>query len=300
MNNKAMSVRKAVIPVAGLGTRVLPASKAIPKEMMPVVDKPVIQLVVEEAISAGIKEIVLVTRSGKSAVEDHFDKHYELEAELARKNKTTLLASIQNIVPNDVSVVAVRQADALGLGHAVLCAASVVNDEPFVVILPDVLVNNYEQDNSDLSQMIIAFEQHQAAQIMVEEVPLEEVQMYGIADCKGVVPEAGESVIIQEMVEKPSQQEAPSNLAVVGRYVLPARVMELLLKTQPGAGGEIQLTDALDSLLSESAVEAYQMTGQTYDCGNKLGYLKANVAYGLQHPDTADAFKSYINSLNEC
>ena len=299
MNNKEIPVRKAVIPVAGLGTRVLPASKAIPKEMMPVVDKPVIQLVVEEAISAGIKEIILVTRSGKSAIEDHFDKHYELEAELARKNKTALLASIQNIVPNDVSVVAVRQADALGLGHAVLCAAKVVNDEPFVVILPDVLVNNYEQDNSDLNQMIAAFEQHQAAQIMVEEVPLEEVQMYGIADCKGVVPKAGESIAIQEMVEKPSQQEAPSNLAVVGRYVLPARVMQLLLNTRAGAGGEIQLTDALDSLLSESAVEAYRMTGKTYDCGNKLGYLKANVAYGLQHPDTADAFKGFINSLNE-
>ncbi len=281
-------VRKAVIPVAGLGTRVLPASKAIPKEMMPVVDKPVIQLVVEEAVSAGIKEIILVTRSGKSAIEDHFDKHYELEAELARKNKNDLLASIQNIVPRDVSIVAVRQPDALGLGHAVLCASEVVNDEPFVVILP-----------ADLNQMIHAFKPHSSAQIMVEEVPLEQVHLYGIADCKGETPAAGESVAIQKMLEKPNQEQAPSNLAVVGRYVLPARVMELLKETQPGAGGEIQLTDALDQLLSEQTVEAYRMTGKTYDCGNKLGYVQANIAYGLQHVETADGLKSFIRELNE-
>lgn len=288
------SVRKAVIPVAGLGTRVLPASKAIPKEMMPVVDKPVIQHVVEEAVNAGIKEIILVTRSGKSAIEDHFDKHYELEAELERKNKTAILESVRNIVPKDVTILSVRQPDALGLGHAVHCAASAVNDEPFAVILPDVLVNTHGQQTNDLARMINAFQEHNAAQIMVESVPADKVQMYGIADCKGITPEAGESTAISGMIEKPSPAEAPSDLAVVGRYILPARVMQLLSETKPGAGDEIQLTDALDELLQEQSVEAYRMTGKTYDCGNKLGYLQANIAYGLQHPETANGLKQFI------
>lgn len=294
------TVRKAVIPVAGLGTRVLPASKAIPKEMMPVVDKPVIQLVVEEAVSAGIKEIILVTRSGKSSIEDHFDKHYELEAELARKNKVALLESVQNIVPPDVTIISVRQPEALGLGHAVLCAANATNDEPFVVILPDVLVNNHEQKVADLDRMIQAYEQHSAAQIMVEQVPLEQVQMYGIVDCNGVMPNAGESQKITELVEKPKQEEAPSNLAVVGRYVLPPEVMKLLEQVSPGAGGEIQLTDALDALLESRSVEAYRMTGKTYDCGNKLGYLQANIMYGLQHEETSEGLKEIIKVLNGC
>ena len=288
------SVRKAVIPVAGLGTRVLPASKAIPKEMMPVVDKPVIQHVVEEAVNAGIKEIILVTRSGKSAIEDHFDKHYELEAELERKNKTAILESVRNIVPKDVTILSVRQPDALGLGHAVHCAASAVNDEPFAVILPDVLVNTYGQQTNDLARMINAFQEHNAAQIMVESVPADKVQMYGIADCNGVTPKAGSSTAINSMIEKPSPADAPSDLAVVGRYILPARVMQLLSETKPGAGDEIQLTDALDELLQVQSVEAYRMTGKTYDCGNKLGYLQANIAYGLQHPETANGLKQFI------
>ncbi len=289
------TVRKAVIPVAGLGTRVLPASKAIPKEMMPVVDKPVIQHVVEEAINAGIKEIILVTRSGKSAIEDHFDKHYELEAELARKNKTAILESISTIVPADVTISSVRQPEALGLGHAVHCAASQVNGEPFAVILPDVLVNNHQQASNDLEQMIRAHQSKSAAQIMVEAVPDEQVHLYGIVDCQGCDPAAGESVAISGMVEKPAQEAAPSNLSVVGRYILPGRVMELLSTTQPGAGGEIQLTDALDALLREQAVDAYRMTGKTYDCGNKLGYLQANIAYGLQHPETAEGLLQFLN-----
>ncbi|MCV6609312.1 MAG: UTP--glucose-1-phosphate uridylyltransferase GalU [Amphritea sp.] len=288
------TVRKAVIPVAGLGTRVLPASKAIPKEMMPVVDKPVIQHVVEEAVSAGIKEIILVTRSGKSAIEDHFDKHYELEAELARKNKTAILESIRNIVPADVTISSVRQPEALGLGHAVHCAASLINNEPFAVILPDVLVNNYQQDTTDLDLMIKAYDAKAAGQIMVEAVPDEKVHLYGIVDCQGNDPAAGESVAITGMVEKPAQEVAPSNLSVVGRYVLPGRVMELLSTTKPGAGGEIQLTDALDELLKEQAVDAYRMTGKTYDCGNKLGYLQANLAYGLQHPETAEGLAQLL------
>lgn len=288
------TVRKAIIPVAGLGTRVLPASKAIPKEMMPVVDKPVIQHVVEEAVNAGIKEIILVTRSGKSAIEDHFDKHYELEAELERKNKTAILESIRNIVPSDVTILSVRQPDALGLGHAVYCAASAINDEPFAVILPDVLVNTHGLEINDLQHMINAYSCNNAAQIMVESVPADKVQMYGIADCNGETPAPGNSTAISAMVEKPAPADAPSDLAVVGRYVLPARVLDLLASTTPGAGGEIQLTDALDQLLAEQSVEAYRMTGKTYDCGNKLGYLQANIAYGLQHPETADGLKQFI------
>lgn len=292
-----MNVRKAVIPVAGLGTRVLPASKAIPKEMMPVVDKPVIQYVVEEAVAAGIKEIVLVTRTGKSAIEDHFDAHYELEAELARKNKTALLAAIQHIVPPDVSIVSIRQPEAKGLGHAVHCALSLINNEPFVVILPDVLVNNGLDKSNDLARMIGEFEVNGAAQIMVGEVPDDKVHLYGIADCDGLVPAFGQSAAIKGLVEKPSQDEAPSNLAVIGRYVLPGRIMSLLADGKPGAGGEIQLTDAIDALLAEQSVEAYKMMGTTYDCGEKLGYLKANIAYGLQHPETAGGLKEFINAL---
>jgi len=291
------SVIKAVIPVAGLGTRVLPASKAIPKEMMPVVDKPVIQHVVEEAVKSGIKEIILVTRGGKSAIEDHFDKHYELEAELSRKNKTEILESVQNIVPADVTISSVRQAEALGLGHAIHCAATLVNDSPFVVILPDVLVNNHDNSVTDLSKMIRTFETTDAAQIMVEAVPQDKVHMYGISDCGGQSPSAGESVAIKRMVEKPSQADAPSNLAVVGRYVLPGEIMQLLASTKPGAGGEIQLTDALDTLLQSKTVDAYRMMGKTYDCGNKLGFLQANIAYGLQHPETANDLNSFLNNL---
>ena len=288
------TVRKAVIPVAGLGTRVLPASKAIPKEMMPVVDKPVIQHVVEEAVQAGIKEIILVTRSGKSSIEDHFDSHYELEEQLERKNKTDLLNAVRDIIPNDVTILSVRQSEAKGLGHAVHCASHVVKDEPFVVILPDVLVNNYQQNETDLQKMVAAFDQHSAAQIMVEAVPKDKVHLYGITDCNGIKPAAGESAAICGMVEKPSAEEAPSDLSVVGRYVLPGRVMKLLADTKPGAGDEIQLTDALDELLKEQTVEAYRMTGKTYDCGNKLGFLQANVAYGLQHPETATDFKQFL------
>lgn len=298
MINRDFKVRKVVIPVAGLGTRVLPASKAIPKEMMPVVDKPVIQHVVEEAVAAGIKEIVLVTRSGKSSIEDHFDRHYELETELAKKGKTNLLAAIQQIVPADVSIVSVRQPEAKGLGHAIYCAASVINAEPFAVMLPDVLVNNEALEANDLARMIDEFEASQAAQIMVGEVPVDKVHLYGVADCNNVLPKEGESVAITGLVEKPARDKAPSNLAVIGRYILPADVMSLLADGKPGAGGEIQLTDAIDSLLTEQSVEAYKMMGKTYDCGEKLGYLKANIAYGLQHKETAEGLKKFIEQLN--
>jgi len=293
-----LKVRKVIIPVAGLGTRVLPASKAIPKEMMPVVDKPVIQHVVEEAVAAGIKEIILVTRSGKSSIEDHFDRHYELETELAKKGKATLLAAIQQIVPSDVSIVSIRQPEAKGLGHAVYCAANMINAEPFAVMLPDVLVSNEVTKTNDLARMVDQFEVSQAAQIMVGEVPADKVHLYGIADCNNVMPDTGKSVAIKGLVEKPAQNEAPSNLAVIGRYILPAHVMTLLAAGKPGAGGEIQLTDAIDALLTEQAVEAYKMMGETYDCGEKLGYLKANVAYGLQHVETAEGLKAFIEQLD--
>ena len=292
-----ISVTKAVIPVAGLGTRVLPASKAIPKEMMPVVDKPVIQYVVEEAIAAGITDIVLVTRSGKSSIEDHFDCHYELEAELERKGKDTILASVRDIIPAGVSITAVRQNKALGLGHAVLCAAPIIGNSDFAVLLPDMLINCYGQDKTDLQTMAEAYEKSQHGQIMVEPVPMEHVERYGVVDCSGVTVLPGEAADIVKMVEKPPRAEAPSNLTINGRYILPARIMEILKDTKPGAGGEIQLTDAMADFLQEGTLQAFHMQGKTYDCGNKAGYLQANVIYGLQHTETADSLKSFIKDL---
>ncbi len=294
---RMLKVRKVVIPVAGLGTRLLPASKAIPKEMMPVVDKPVIQYVIEESIAAGIKEIILVTRSGKSAIEDHFDSNYELEKELARKNKLDVLAMIQHIVPFDVSIVSVRQHEAKGLGHAVSCAASLIGDEPFAVILPDVLINNSGQQGVDLARMVAAFECDLAPQIMVGDVSLEDVHLYGIVDCGGVQPKSGASVAIKRLVEKPSQEQAPSTMAVIGRYILPARIMALLAEGKAGAGGEIQLTDAIDALLLEQQVQAYRMQGASYDCGDKLGYVKANIAYGLQHDEIGADLNLFLKTL---
>ena len=286
---------KVVIPVAGLGTRVLPASKAIPKEMLTVVDKPVIQHVVEEAIGAGFKEIILVTRNNKSSIEDHFDTHYELETELARKGKDALLAAVKDILPKDVSISAVRQHRPLGLGHAVLTAAPVVGNEAFAVMLPDMLIYNSETDHhADLAAMVSDFEATGAAQIMVEAVPEAHVERYGVVDCAGKPLDKGMIQPIVGMVEKPPRASAPSNQAIVGRYILPARVLELLKDTKPGAGGEIQLTDALDQLISESTIHAYSMRGKTYDCGNKLGYLQANFIFGMSHPETGEEFKQFV------
>jgi len=293
----SFTVTKAVIPVAGLGTRVLPASKAIPKEMMPVVDKPVIQHVIEEAVAAGITEIVLVTRSGKSSIEDHFDCHYELEAELERKGKSAILESVRNIVPNNVTITAVRQHQALGLGHAVLCGAAVIGESDFAVLLPDMLINNHAQSATDLSTMVKAYQESGLGQIMVEPVPMEHVDRYGVVDCSGIDVQPGTSANIVQMVEKPSIDEAPSNLTINGRYILPARIMELLKDTKPGAGGEIQLTDAMADFLKEGTLQAFHMQGKTYDCGNKAGYLQANVIYGLQNPETADSLKAFIKGL---
>ncbi|MCC1496266.1 UTP--glucose-1-phosphate uridylyltransferase GalU [Alcanivorax sp. 1008] len=291
-------IRKAVLPVAGLGTRFLPASKAIPKEMITVVDKPVVQYVVEEAVAAGITEIVLVNHSLKKAIEDHFDVHYELEAELEKKNKTALLEVVRGIVPAGVRVISVRQGRPLGLGHAVLCAREVIGDAPFAVLLPDVLVDaEGVTGGNDLSRMLQAFEAHQAAQIMVQQVPMSRVDQYGVVSLGGPAPAAGQSVPMTGVVEKPKPADAPSDLSVVGRYVLPARIFELLASTAPGAGNEIQLTDAIAALIQEQSVEAYRMLGATYDCGSKIGYLEATLRYGLRHPELGAPFRDLINNL---
>jgi UTP--glucose-1-phosphate uridylyltransferase len=291
------ALTKIIIPVAGLGTRVLPASKAIPKEMLTVVDKPIIQHVIEEAISAGFKQIILVTRNGKSSIEDHFDKHYELEAVLTRKGKDVLLKAVRDILPNDVSICTVRQNQPLGLGHAVLCAAPVIGKDDFAVMLPDMLIHNLRSEQCDLTNMVADYHKSNAAQVMVEAVPLEHVERYGVVDCAGKPLPPGQSQPIVAMVEKPAQADAPSNQAIVGRYILPSRIMELLKNTKPSAGDEIQLTDALDQLIKETPIHAYSMRGKTYDCGNKLGFLQANIVFGLEHNETGNELKDFIESL---
>ncbi len=289
-----MTVLTAIIPVAGLGTRVLPASKAIPKEMLPVVDKPAIQYVIEEAVNAGIKKIVLVTRSGKEAIENHFDRNFELEATLSQKGKIDILDSIRNTLPAGVQIISVRQDNPAGLGHAVLCAAPVLADEPFAVLLPDVLIEESEV-LTDLQRMTLAFNELSHSQIMVEQVADDRVSSYGIVDCDGLSLKSGHSIELKDLIEKPDPATAPSNLAIVGRYILPYRIMTLLASTPPGAGGEIQLTDAIQSLVKEQPVDAYKMTGTSHDCGNKSGYLIANIAFGLKHPETAAALSAYIS-----
>jgi len=301
-------IRKAVLPVAGFGTRCLPASKAIPKEMITVVDRPVIQYVVEEAVAAGIRDIVLVTSSSKSAIENHFDTHAELEASLEAKGKHALLESIRHIVPADVNIISVRQGEPLGLGHAVLCARPVIgDDEPFAVLLPDVLVDNALVEHagsktdsaSDLSGMLAAFERTQEAQLMVEEVDWQHVERYGIVAPEGDAPAPGHAASLSGMVEKPARDAAPSNLAVIGRYVLPGEIFPLLADTPPGAGNEIQLTDAIERLRVKRGVQAYRMQGVTYDCGQPLGYLEATLAFGRRHPTLGDAFNALLSRYHQ-
>ncbi|GAB3108932.1 UTP--glucose-1-phosphate uridylyltransferase GalU [Aestuariicella hydrocarbonica] len=298
VNKEARKVTKAVIPVAGLGTRMLPATKAIPKEMLPIVDKPLIQYVVNEAVAAGIKEIVLVTHASKNAIENHFDTSFELEAQLETRLKRQLLDEVRSIVPAGVTVISVRQSEAKGLGHAILCAKPVVGDAPFAVLLPDVLVNQYCSDltTANLAAMVRNFETTGASQIMVEPVAWENVTQYGVVDCLGAELPEGGSANIDGMVEKPSVDAAPSNMAVVGRYVLPSSIWQLLAQTQPGAGGEIQLTDAIDELLMQSTVEAYRIVGKSHDCGNKLGYMKAQIEYALEHGGVGEGLREYLNS----
>lgn len=293
--SRVVMITKAILPVAGLGTRFLPASKSIPKEMVTVVDRPAIEYVVKEAVAAGIKQIILVTHSSKASIENYFDRNFELETTLEHKKKYDLLAEIQHIVPSDVSIVSVRQPQPLGLGHAVLCAKDIVGGEDFAVLLPDVLVKD-QTEHSDLAQMVERFKQTHAAQIMVEAVPEHLVNQYGIVDV-AQSPAVGQSVKMKGIVEKPAVDQAPSNLSVIGRYVLPAKVMKILETTPKGAGNEIQLTDAIAQLQSEETVEAFRMQGQTFDCGSKLGYLKAVLHYGVSHPKLGADFQQMIKEL---
>ena len=289
-------VQKAIIPVAGLGTRMLPASKAIPKEMLPIADKPIIQYVVNEIIAAGIKEIILVTHSSKNSIENHFDKSFELESILEKRVKRQLLEEVQAICPKDVTIMQVRQGEAKGLGHAVACARPLVGNHPFAVILPDVMINDYDSNpkKDNLAEMIALFDETRASQIMVDVVPDKDVSKYGLVDVDGATLSEGESKPMVGMVEKPDVEDAPSNLAVVGRYVLSSDIWDILEKTPIGAGDEIQLTDAIATLMDWEKVNAYVMKGSYHDCGDKLGYMQAFVEYSKRHPVLGDAFKEFL------
>lgn len=291
---------KAVIPVAGLGTRMLPATKAIPKEMLTIVDKPLIQYIVSECVQAGIKEIILVTHSSKNSIENHFDTSYELESILEKRVKRQLLDEVRSIIPTDVTIMHVRQGHAKGLGHAVLCAQPLIGNESFAVILPDVILAEFtaDQTKDNLAAMIKRFEQTQHSQIMVAPVAWNEVSNYGIVDCgKGIELTPNQSAVIQKIVEKPAKDKAPSNLSVVGRYVFPASIWPLLAKTPIGVGDEIQLTDAIDMLIERETVEAFYMQGRSFDCGDKLGYLQAIVEYGIHHAKLGHDFQQFLKQF---
>lgn len=286
-------IRKAVFPVAGLGTRFLPVTKASPKEMLPIVDKPLIQYAAEEAEAAGVDQLIFVTGRAKRSIEDHFDKAYELEIELRNAGKVELLEIVQNILPPEVRCVYLRQAEALGLGHAVLCAKSVVGDEPFAVILADDLIRG--EGKGVVAQMSEQYDRHGCSILCVEEVPADETHKYGIVKTEPG-PDGTQRVV--SIVEKPKPEEAPSNLAVVGRYLLTPRIFDKLETIGTGAGGEIQLTDAIAALLEDETVLAYPFKGKRYDCGSKLGYLEATVEYGLAHPELGSGFADYLKGLH--
>jgi UTP--glucose-1-phosphate uridylyltransferase len=283
---------KVVFPVAGMGSRFLPATKASPKEMMPVVDKPLIQYAVEEAVAAGMTDMIFITGRNKRAIEDHFDKAYEVESELAARGKTDLLKLVQEILPKHVNCIYIRQAEPLGLGHAVLCARPVVGDQPFGVILADDLIDG---EPPIMRQMATIHERLQCSVLGVEEIPLEHSGRYGI-----IMPKAlGEDLdLVEGIVEKPSPESSPSRIAVVGRYILTARIFSHLEKLAPGSGGEIQLTDAIQSLLQEERVVAHRFKGTRYDCGSKLGYLAATIAYGRRHPEIGREFEELLSKLS--
>jgi UTP--glucose-1-phosphate uridylyltransferase len=285
-----VKLRKAVLPVAGLGSRFLPVTKASPKEMLPIVDKPLIQYAVEEAAAAGITEMIFVTGRNKRAIEDHFDKAYELETELERKNKGELLDMTRSVLPEGVRCIYTRQAEPLGLGHAVLCAQNVVGNEPFAVILADDLMDSQPPAMARMAQI---FAQEQCSLLGVEEVPRDQTQSYGIVTIDKM---QGDTARIHSIVEKPKPANAPSNLAVIGRYVLTPKIFECLAELAPGAGGEIQLTDGISKLLAEERVLAVRLPGRRFDCGSKLGYVQAMVEYGVRHPEIGEEFTRYLKS----
>lgn len=287
-------VTKAVFPVAGMGTRFLPATKANPKEMLPIVDKPLIQYAAEEAVAAGITELIFITGRTKRSITDHFDKAYELETELEIKGKTKKLEIVRDIVPGNVTCIYIRQAEPLGLGHAVLCAKPVIGDAPFAVILPDDLIDDGKR--GVIKQMVDKYQQENSSVIAVQNVPKEDTSKYGIVETE--TTDDTSLFKINSIVEKPKPDEAPSTLGVVGRYVLSPQIFNCLEKTPRGAGNEIQLTDAISMLLAHETVNAYEFEGTRYDCGSKLGYMRASIQYALKDPDIKDEFYSYLKEIN--
>jgi len=287
-------VTKAVFPVAGMGTRFLPATKANPKEMLPIVDKPLIQYAVEEAVAAGITELIFITGRTKRSITDHFDKAYELETELEKHDKLEKLEIVRNIIPDGVTCIYIRQAEPLGLGHAVLCAKSVVGDQPFAVLLPDDLID--DGNRGVTKQLVEQYQQESKSVLAVENIPKEESSKYGIV---ATSESKHDSLFeISSIVEKPEPKDAPSSLAVVGRYVLSSEIFSCLEETPRGAGNEIQLTDAISMLLGKEKVYAYEFKGTRYDCGSKFGYMQASIQYALKDPDIKDEFLSYLEKLN--
>ena len=287
-----MKVRKAIIPAAGLGTRFLPATKAQPKEMLPIVDKPTIQYIVEEACASGIEDIIIITGRNKRAIEDHFDKAYELESELQKSKKDHLLESIENI-SNMANIYYIRQKEPLGLGHAIYCAKSFIGDEPFAVLLGDDIVDS---DIPCLKQMINVFEEYNTSILGVQKVPYEHVSKYGIVSCIHVEDRVYK---VKDLVEKPDAEVAPSNIAILGRYIITPKIFRSLENTSPGAGGEIQLTDALRELCQYEAMYAYDFIGRRYDVGNRMGFLEATVEFALKRDDLRDEFLTYLKTIIE-
>jgi len=288
------SIRIAVFPVAGLGTRFLPATKAIAKEMLTVVDKPLIQYATEEAVAAGMDNLVFVVGRTKNAIIDHYDKAYELETELGLRNKTALLKIVEEVVPSHINCVFIRQPEALGLGHAVLCAKPAVGNEPFAVLLPDDLIYN-KGGESCIQQMVNVYKQKAGSIIGTQTVPITQSDQYGMVAGPKLEDRLSR---VDEIIEKPSPAEAPSDQAVVGRYILTPAIFDKLAKTQRGAGNEIQLTDAIADLRKSEEIYAYSFEGRRYDCGSKIGYLEANVEIALQHDEMADSFKAYLKNLD--
>ena len=292
MVSKDNRVKKAVFPVAGLGTRFLPATKASPKEMLNVVDKPLIQYAAEEAVSAGIETLIFVTGRNKVSIPNHFDRAYELESELLQKNKNSELELVQNILPSSVNCIYIRQKEALGLGHAVLCAEPAVGNDPFAVILADDLI--LSRQKSCICQMSEKFKEHEGSIISVQNVDKNNIHKYGVIDGEKI---NNSDWLLSKIVEKPKASEAPSNMGVVGRYIFNPLIFEYIRKTSKGSGGEIQLTDAIDLMLKKEKVYAYEFEGKRYDCGSKLGFLEATVDYGLNHPELSNDFKKYLDSI---